>query len=496
MKRTFALASASLALTACALLFDFDRYETTGGGATVGVQDAATLEATAEPDGDFDFLVPPDLTVTPGVPTTLEVVIRRGPGLARRVAVTVDPETLPNDMAWSAAGPIEPDEHTVELTLTVPIHLNLLETSIRIVGTAGTVSRSAMVHLAFRGPPCSLDRGFGIDGTSFVSFPKVPSGLVEIARTPTNGFAVLADLNGPREAWLYELNGALRWHAPVSSTSSRLAVDPSGAVLLGDAEGIRRYAAKDGTFDAALGLLSTPCLPGALTAAVPSIASVCASKGSFRGSLFDGNGITVPTSEALFLPQDETYPRALALMGRDVLACGAIKRDGVLHGAVARWREDGQLVPTFGVAGRLVRDEVGDWNACMADAAGIVVLGSTSSSLALFGLRDDGRPDPSFADGGVASLALPLSKENVEGPFVVIPDRDGVLAIVGAAPTRLLRFDRRGARDLSFADQGECNLSALGGGAVQGAVLTGADRLILVSRRGSSGTGVFSRVWL
>lgn len=173
-----------------------------------------------------------------------------------------------------------------------------------------------------------------------------------------------------------------------------------------------------------------------------------------------GNGGVVVTS---FGPASQDIGAAIAYdaSGRLLVAGGAQRSV-----AVARYRPDGTLDPTFGLHGRLTfsigADTDDDAAAIAVGGDGRIVLGGISysfpdaaSDAILVALTPDGRFDKTFAGGGVLRLDLGSIADTIE--FVAVRPDGRILAIartLSVARNRyelvLLQFTRDGSPDASF----------------------------------------------
>lgn len=151
-----------------------------------------------------------------------------------------------------------------------------------------------------------------------------------------------------------------------------------------------------------------------------------------------------------------------------ILVAGDVRldNDAVL---VARYNADGSLDPTFGESG-IVTTAVRDWSstghaAALQSDGKIVVAGTTGlgelggSDVLVLRYGVDGRPDPTFGDGGV----VVTDHANGDRARSVVVQSDGKIAIAGGtfagpgdqSPLVLLaRYDVDGVLDPSFGEGG------------------------------------------
>jgi uncharacterized delta-60 repeat protein len=140
--------------------------------------------------------------------------------------------------------------------------------------------------------------------------------------------------------------------------------------------------------------------------------------------------------------------------------------------ALARYRPDGQLDPTFGSGGKVVTDfgtpaHKSGRGAEPRGAAAlaiqgddkIVVAGGTGSDFALARYRPDGQLDPTFGSGGKVVTdvgARPGSYER-SGANAIAIQPDGKILAAGTGPHdfALVRYTRDGRLDRSFGGGGE-----------------------------------------
>ena len=113
--------------------------------------------------------------------------------------------------------------------------------------------------------------------------------------------------------------------------------------------------------------------------------------------------------------------------------------DPYVHLAVARYRADGSLDPTFSGDGKLTLADFGDYstaNAVAIQADGkIVVAGGT----ALVRFNADGSLDPGFSDDGKVSTDLDAQAMAIQA--------DGKIVLAGGYGFRLARYRADGSPD-------------------------------------------------
>jgi uncharacterized delta-60 repeat protein len=156
--------------------------------------------------------------------------------------------------------------------------------------------------------------------------------------------------------------------------------------------------------------------------------------------------------------------------GNDGASDVAVQRDGKIVAvgrasqdfALARYRRDGSLDPTFGVGGKVMTAFLpgsnGVASAVLLRADGkIVVGGSSASEFALARYLSDGALDPSFGNGG--RVITPISSAN-DHPFDLAVQSDGKLVAAGwsfqggGPHIALARYNRDGSLDTSFDGDG------------------------------------------
>lgn len=136
--------------------------------------------------------------------------------------------------------------------------------------------------------------------------------------------------------------------------------------------------------------------------------------------------------------------------------------------ALARYNPDGTLDSTFGGGGKVVTDFPGSDEFALGLAlqpdGKIVAVGSTQSDdpepnlkFALARYKTDGSLDPSFGDGGTVATDIHEFAEEQAEAVAIQPDGKLVLAVAGGDPDSgfgVLRYSSEGSLDLSFGDGG------------------------------------------
>ncbi|MCF7734399.1 MAG: choice-of-anchor D domain-containing protein, partial [Akkermansiaceae bacterium] len=164
--------------------------------------------------------------------------------------------------------------------------------------------------------------------------------------------------------------------------------------------------------------------------------------------------------------------------------------------ALARYRSDGTLDPTFGTGGK-VTTAVGtfkDFARCMAlqSDGRILVAGEVSNGSASdFGIvryLANGTLDPSFGTGGIASVSIAAGNDFPKGLFA---RSDGKIVVAGAASTDfgVARLNTDGTLDTSFGTAGTV-MTDFGTGTTDYAetALMQSDGRIIVAGRVSTAT--------
>lgn len=198
------------------------------------------------------------------------------------------------------------------------------------------------------------------------------------------------------------------------------------------------------------------------------------------------------------------YAHSVAVLpdGR-ILASGLSELNAVASTSdfvVARYKTDGSLDETFGIAGRVQVDVRGtaDSPGVMALAAGgkIAIAGgsgqttsaSTKSDLAVVRLDADGSLDPTFAAAGklVTSLSLPGSHH----AYSLVVDAAGRLVLAGGTGADFItaRVTTAGALDTTFDTDGVVLADFAGRGDDALGVVAQSDGRVLVAGQSSDGS--------
>jgi uncharacterized delta-60 repeat protein len=159
---------------------------------------------------------------------------------------------------------------------------------------------------------------------------------------------------------------------------------------------------------------------------------------------------------------DGDYARSVAIdsRGRVVVAGYSQGSGGHANFALARYRFDGRLDPSFGTAGTVTTDfgeGGGPAAAVTIDSHGrIVAAGSAPGARGDFALarfQPDGSLDPSFGHGGKVVTNLPHNGDGVAS--VAIDSRNRIVAVGGAGSVAIARYRPNGALDRSFGRGGK-----------------------------------------
>jgi uncharacterized delta-60 repeat protein len=128
--------------------------------------------------------------------------------------------------------------------------------------------------------------------------------------------------------------------------------------------------------------------------------------------------------------------------------------------ALARFNPDGSLDPSFGDGGRVTTDftSLDEGNAVVVQPDGKIVVagqilpGQNTRRFALARYRPDGSLDPSFGKGGkVVSIEGDAGQRG--GASALVLQTDGKL-VAGGAPFNLVRFNPDGSVDTTFGSNG------------------------------------------
>jgi uncharacterized delta-60 repeat protein len=218
---------------------------------------------------------------------------------------------------------------------------------------------------------------------------------------------------------------------------------------------------------------------------------------------FSGNGL-----EATAFPR-MLWARALAIAidasGRILVAGGAGHARGTQF-ALARYKEDGSLDPSFDGDGRVTTDFTGSgWGAAHAvalDAGGRIVLGGwvhvrgVGYQFALARYKQDGSLDDTFDDDGRVTTDFPDASR--EQPFGMAIDGAGRIVLAGRAHVKgvgyeiaLARYKEDGDLDSTFDGDGRVTTDfARSGSELAFAVaIDPGDRIVVAGRAHVRGAG-------
>lgn len=155
--------------------------------------------------------------------------------------------------------------------------------------------------------------------------------------------------------------------------------------------------------------------------------------------------------------------------GRIVLAGQGGEPGGPFDLAVVRYLPDGRLDPSFGDGG-VVRTDLGssgEWasSLLLQRDGGVMVAGSSGSSFALVRYRADGRPDPDFGAGGVVTAG-----PHIGSGRALVADGAGRLVVAGERlvveaqrEVALARYHPDGTLDAGFGSGGLVGTDVLPG---------------------------------
>ena len=157
---------------------------------------------------------------------------------------------------------------------------------------------------------------------------------------------------------------------------------------------------------------------------------------------------------------------SLALAGDgSIVAAGWSATEAAVRFAVARYRTDGSLDPSFGRGGvtttAIGEDDTADDVLIQPDGKIVVGGGSLASSYDRFGVaryRRNGTLDPSFGNGG--RVATSVGSGNIASPIAIAVEPDGKLLAVGSSEANWMvsfavaRYDARGRLDRGFGEHG------------------------------------------
>lgn len=125
--------------------------------------------------------------------------------------------------------------------------------------------------------------------------------------------------------------------------------------------------------------------------------------------------------------------------------------------ALVRYRSDGTLDPSFGTGGKVTTATGGVAHAVALQPDGkIVVAGSSERSSRAFAVaryRTDGSLDPTFGSAGIVETRL--GSPEPDGAWAVMLQRDGkIVVVVTRHVFTLVRYNRNGTLDSSFGSRG------------------------------------------
>jgi uncharacterized delta-60 repeat protein len=159
--------------------------------------------------------------------------------------------------------------------------------------------------------------------------------------------------------------------------------------------------------------------------------------------------------------------------------------------ALARYTADGHLDPSFSTGG-VVITYVGGWseaNSVAVDSRGRIVAAGYSASgttqgFALARYRADGELDPTFGSAG--TVVTPMTHPGLGGPANSLAiDARGRIVVVGLSPHgsrgnfALARYRPNGALDRSFSGNGRTTTHVEGGGGANSVALDSSGRILV-----------------
>jgi uncharacterized delta-60 repeat protein len=155
------------------------------------------------------------------------------------------------------------------------------------------------------------------------------------------------------------------------------------------------------------------------------------------------------------------YARSVAIDSHDRVVVAGYSQGGSRRAnfALARYRSNGQLDPSFGTGGTVITDFGGGGGAAAVtiDSRGrIVAAGSAPAAQGDFALarfKPDGSLNPSFGHGGEVVTNLPHNGDGVAS--VAIDSRNRIVAVGGAGSVAIARYRATGALDRSFGRGGK-----------------------------------------
>jgi uncharacterized delta-60 repeat protein len=152
--------------------------------------------------------------------------------------------------------------------------------------------------------------------------------------------------------------------------------------------------------------------------------------------------------------------------------------------ALARYRPDGVLDPTFGSGGKVVGRPGYSLALALQRDGSLVVGGGGDRRFAVFRFKPDGSPDPAFGFDGEVTTPFDLDSAAVHG-LAVQPDGD--IVAVGVAVGHeveewaLARYDQGGSLDTTFGVAGKVTVSygALSINDANAVALQGGKRIVV-----------------
>jgi uncharacterized delta-60 repeat protein len=205
-----------------------------------------------------------------------------------------------------------------------------------------------------------------------------------------------------------------------------------------------------------------------------------------RDRSFSGNGkVTTHFEEGALANSVAIDPR-----GR-VVAAGLVL-DGTAHFALARYRWNGRLDPSFGSGGKLTTDFPGgpDFaNSVAIDSADRIVAAGASTelpgtALALARYEPNGDLDPSFGFGG--KVTTDFGGEGIA--YSVTIDSQGRIVAAGGTTEvngefALARYEPNGGLDPSFGAGGKVTTHFWSGGIAHSVAIDSRDRIVAAGAR-------------
>ncbi|HEY6836096.1 MAG TPA: PASTA domain-containing protein [Gaiellaceae bacterium] len=195
-----------------------------------------------------------------------------------------------------------------------------------------------------------------------------------------------------------------------------------------------------------------------------------------------GRGGTVTTD----FGSDYDYAFAMKIQpdGKIVVA-GWTNGSGGGHVALARYRPNGSLDPTFGSDGKVVGPLGSGFALAVQRDGKVVVGGAADRSFAVFRFKPDGSLDPGFGTNGEVTTPFDLDSAAIRGLAI---QSDGNIVAVGSAVGHevtewaLARYTQEGSLDTTFGAGGTVTVfeNALSNNLAEAVVFQG-DRRILVA---------------